>query len=163
MDYKYIEQLLDRYWECQTTLEEEEILRSFFAQKDVPVSLLPYCELFANQKMQAEEHLGSEFDERILALTEGKEQKGSSRKVSAMKITRSYRLRPFYQAAASVAVFLCLGMAIQQASIHEETYTEVVNPSTPQVIVAPTPETAFGTLEIPTDTAVIKQEIDTNL
>ena len=25
MDYKYIEQLLERYWECQTTLEEEAI------------------------------------------------------------------------------------------------------------------------------------------
>lgn len=26
MDYKYIRQLLDRYWKCETTLEEEEIL-----------------------------------------------------------------------------------------------------------------------------------------
>ena len=32
MDYKYIEQLLERYWKCETTLEEEEILRMFFSQ-----------------------------------------------------------------------------------------------------------------------------------
>jgi len=46
MDYKYIEQLLERYWECATTLEEEQILRTFFSQKDVPVVLLPYKDLF---------------------------------------------------------------------------------------------------------------------
>ena len=36
MDYKYINQLLERYWECKTTLEEEQILRSFFSQLCVP-------------------------------------------------------------------------------------------------------------------------------
>ena len=25
MDYKYIEQLLERYWQCETSLEEEGI------------------------------------------------------------------------------------------------------------------------------------------
>ena len=33
MDYKYINQLLNKYWEGATTLEEENILRSFFSQK----------------------------------------------------------------------------------------------------------------------------------
>ena len=36
MDYKYINQLLERYWNCETSLEEEGILRAFFSQKDVP-------------------------------------------------------------------------------------------------------------------------------
>ena len=39
MDYRYIEQLLERYWNCATTPEEEEILRTFFRQSDVPASL----------------------------------------------------------------------------------------------------------------------------
>ena len=34
MDYKYIEQLLERYWEGETTLQEEAILRAFFSQED---------------------------------------------------------------------------------------------------------------------------------
>ena len=33
MDYKYIEQLLERYWNCETSAEEEQILRIFFQQK----------------------------------------------------------------------------------------------------------------------------------
>ena len=47
MDYKYISQLLDCYWQCETSLEEEEILRAFFSQKDVPVELSKYRALFA--------------------------------------------------------------------------------------------------------------------
>ena len=34
MDYKYIEQLLERYWEAETSLQEETILRTFFSRKD---------------------------------------------------------------------------------------------------------------------------------
>ena len=41
MDYKYIEQLLERYWEAETSLEEERILQSFFAQKELPKHLAP--------------------------------------------------------------------------------------------------------------------------
>ncbi len=39
MDYKYIEQLIERYWQCETTLQEEDILRAFFSQPDIPESL----------------------------------------------------------------------------------------------------------------------------
>jgi hypothetical protein len=39
MDYKYIKQLSDRYWKGETTLEEENILKTFFSQKDVPAEL----------------------------------------------------------------------------------------------------------------------------
>ena len=35
MDYKYISQLLERYWNVETTLEEEEILKAFFRQDNV--------------------------------------------------------------------------------------------------------------------------------
>ena len=48
MDYKYITQLLDRYWKCETTLEEEEILKAFFCQKDVPADLCKYKDLFVS-------------------------------------------------------------------------------------------------------------------
>lgn len=46
MDYKYIEQLLERYWECETSIEEEAILRAFFLQKEVPAELARYKSLF---------------------------------------------------------------------------------------------------------------------
>ena len=71
MDYKYIEQLLERYWDCETTIEEESILRTFFSQKDVPARLLKYRSLFEYQKQSAaSEPLGDEFDSKVLAAIE---------------------------------------------------------------------------------------------
>lgn len=156
MDYKYIEQLLDRYWNCETSLEEEHILRAFFAQKDVPVRLLPYRELFVAQQLQAEEHLDADFDQRILALTEGEQEKTEQNKVAAKRITRTYRLTPFFQAAASVAVVLCIGMAVQQASLHNEASTEVIKTSSQQVSPTSTPETAYGVNDMPIDSVLLK-------
>ena len=48
MDYKYINQLLDRYWKAETSLEEEEILRAFFSQDELPAELKPYKALFSS-------------------------------------------------------------------------------------------------------------------
>lgn len=110
MDYKYIEQLLERYWECQTTLAEEDILRTFFAQDDIPVELLQYRQLFlAEHEEKTDVVLGNDFDERILAIIENEEP------VKARTITLSQRLRPLYRAAAIVAILITLGTAFQKA------------------------------------------------
>ena len=50
MDYKYIEQLLERYWNCETSVEEEQILRIFFQQKELPAHLRRYRSLFTYQE-----------------------------------------------------------------------------------------------------------------
>ena len=42
MDYKYIEQLLDRYFEAETTLKEEQILKRV-ARELAPVPPALYC------------------------------------------------------------------------------------------------------------------------
>lgn len=114
MDYKYIEQLLERYWECQTTLEEEAILRSFFAQDSVPVELLPYRQLFLAEHRDEEVKLGDDFDERIMNIISNQEP------VKARTITISQRLKPLYRAAAVVAIVLTLGTAAQKAMMPNE-------------------------------------------
>ena len=87
MDYKYIEQLLERYFQCETTLKEEEILRSFFTQEEEP--------------------LGEAFDETILKLIEEGEP------VKARVVTITQRLKPLFRAAAVVAIVLTIGNAAQ--------------------------------------------------
>ena len=106
MDYKYIEQLLERYFQCETTLKEEEILRSFFSQEDVPVWLMKYQALFAYETAQ-EQSLGDDFDERILEMIE------QSKPVKARVLTMTQRLMPLFKAAAVVAIILTLGNAAQ--------------------------------------------------
>ncbi len=108
MDYKYIEQLLDRYWQGETTLEEEAILRAFFAQKDVPAALQRYQPLFAYESEEKEQDvLGDDFEARILSMTEG------TTMVQARTIRLTDRLMPLFKAAAVVAIILTLGNAAQ--------------------------------------------------
>ena len=124
MDYKYIEQLLESYWQCETSLEEEQILRTFFSQKEVPVSLLRYRDLFAYQQDEKQaDTLDDDFDRRILEMT------GSATPVKARTISLTQRLKPLFKAAAIVAIILTLGNAAQVAFD--------VEPPTPD-----TPETA---------------------
>ena len=118
MDYKYIEQLLDKYWRCETTLQEEAILRTFFSQDDVPDSLAKYRELFVLQHTEGEElSLGDDFDSKILSLTEEEETKT----VKAITIPLATRLKPLFKAAAVVAMIVTLGNAAQLSFNSEST------------------------------------------
>ena len=105
MDYKYIEQLLERYWNAETTLEEENILRAFFCQKDIPAEMESLRPLFT---ANADESLDDDFDTRILAMIDEKPQGEKARRV-----TLTQRLMPLFKAAAVVAIILTLGNAAQ--------------------------------------------------
>ncbi len=110
MDYKYIEQLLERYWQGETSLEEEEILRTFFCQKDLPEGLRQYAPLFVYEREETRtDRLGDDFDNRMLELV------GEQRPVKARTISLTQRMMPLFKAAAVVAIFLTLGNAAQMA------------------------------------------------
>lgn len=115
MDYKYIEQLLERYWKCETSLEEEEILRTFFSQKDVPADLLPFRDLFVYEHSEKKEMvLGDDFDQKIMEMID------EPAHVKARVVTMTHRLAPLFKAAAVVAIFLTLGNAAQVAFDNDE-------------------------------------------
>lgn len=108
MEYKEIEQLLERYWQCETSLEEEAQLRDFFSQKEVPAHLRPYKELFVFQQIQHDVKLGKDFDARVLSEIEISE-------VKAKRITLVKRFMPLFKAVAVIAVILTLGNVVQQS------------------------------------------------
>lgn len=136
MDYKYIEQLLERYWKCETSLEEEQILRTFFRQEEVPAHLLPYKSLFAYEDDAEQVALDDDFDQRILAKIE-------PQKVKARHISLRSRFAPLYKAAAVIAVVLSLSTVAQYSfnrgeqvdynyDAYKDTYTD--------------PQAAYGTV-----------------
>ena len=94
MDCKYIEQLLERYWQCETSLEEEAQLRAFFNGSDVPEHLLRYKDLFVYQQLQ---------------------QEVETPVVKAKRLTLTARFVPLFKAAAVVAVVLSLGNVMQHS------------------------------------------------
>jgi len=122
MDYKYIEQLLERYWACETDEAEERILRDFFAQENVPAHLVRYQALFDYARQQVRPQLSKDFDERVCALAEASADPAHATAVGvkARPLTTALRLRPLFRAAASVAIVLLLGNAAQRSFNREE-------------------------------------------
>lgn len=112
MDYKYIEQLLDRYWQCETTLQEEAILKAFFAQEVVPEHLKQYKNLFAGALDLSQAALSSDFEKKLMARIEAEQP------IKAQRVTMVSRLMPLYKAVASIAIVLTLGNAAQTSFHH---------------------------------------------
>lgn len=109
MDYKYIEQLLERYWNCETSVEEEQILRIFFQQKELPAHLRRYRSLFTYQKEAGEMKLGEDFDKRVLAEIERPV-------VKARHLTLHTRFMPLFKAAAMMILLFTLGGVVKHAA-----------------------------------------------
>jgi len=66
-NYKYIEELLEKYWLGKTDLEEEKTLRDFFMQKQaLPAHLQQYQPLFVYQQEESELRLPDDFEARLL-------------------------------------------------------------------------------------------------
>ena len=108
MDYKYIEQLMERYWNAETTLEEESILRSFFRQENIPAEMKPLRALFADEA--SSQQLGDDFDARMLEMVREEE---APKVVKAREISITRRMMPLFKAAAVIAIILTIGGALQ--------------------------------------------------
>ncbi|SFW11891.1 hypothetical protein SAMN02910409_0359 [Prevotellaceae bacterium HUN156] len=104
MDYKYIEHLLDRYFEAETSLEEEQILRAFFSQENIPAEMEQWRALFTSDN---DILLGDDFDARIMEAIE--EQPA----VKAREVSLTQRLMPLFKAVAVVAIIITIGSALQ--------------------------------------------------
>ena len=124
MDYKYINQLLDRYWKGETSLEEEEILRAFFSQDELPAELRPYQALFSYEMGEAkQETLGDDFDQKMMAMIEDEYTKEPNK---AKVVSLTERLKPLFKAAAVAATILTLGNAAQ-VSFQQDADNQVEN------------------------------------
>ena len=150
MDYKYIEQLLERYWACETSLQEEQILRTFFQQQDVPEHLMAYKAIFDVQQEQAGATLGEEFDERVLQMIEGDTVKALPLQGG---LRRGAFFRPFYQAAGLVALILTIGMAAQQSfkgseDPQQDQFAQVDSMESPAQEFTPLPEQQEAALAV---------------
>lgn len=156
MDYKYIEQLLERYWHCETSLQEEKILRTFFSQENVPVGLVSYKDLFIYEHSEKDTvKLNDDFDKKILSII-------NEKPVKACIITIHQRLMPLFKAAAIVAIILTLGNAIQNAFTENTTQnvsnTARINKTQEGPSVAKADSTKTDSLQhnTPAETPIIK-------
>ena len=114
MDYKYIEQLLDKYFDATTSKAEENILRIFFSQDEIPAHLAPFADIFMLVDAEKEEKTSNGFDELLMQRI-GMTVESDPKHVKARKMTLSQRLQPLGRAAAAVAVVALVGSSMYRA------------------------------------------------
>lgn len=64
MDSNRIQELLKRYWDCETSLEEEQQLREYFKGKEIPEQLKETAALFQYFEHQKKQELADSGFER---------------------------------------------------------------------------------------------------
>lgn len=164
MDSKLIEQLLNRYFSGETTVQEEALLRDFFCEDNVPASLESYKDLFVYQQLSAEDKLGADFDERMLSMVQAPV-------VKARKVTLLIRLMPMFKAAAAVAFLLLLGNVVEHSlssgGVNEIAATDTIGEQITAPSVAVTDEVLVNdqpadSLEVPVNVILKNDNLNNN-
>jgi hypothetical protein len=105
MQNEYIDRLLQRYWNCETTVAEEQELRDFFSREDLPEAWQPYAPLFAYVRDEQAVTLSDGFDDRLKAAMD-KETAGTKKYITIRIFA------PLLRVAASVLLIVGLGASI---------------------------------------------------
>ena len=108
MDYKFVEQLLEKYFAAETSREEERVLRDCMTLSELPEHLARYSDLFLYEDALANEHLDEDFDKRVIAAAGIQQHEKLTVHARRTSVIRS--LRPLWQAAAVVAIVALIGI-----------------------------------------------------
>jgi len=66
MEREQIAQLLEKYWQVETTVEEEKMLAEYFRGPDVPAEWEMYREIFSFYEQERKVKPGEGLEERIM-------------------------------------------------------------------------------------------------
>jgi hypothetical protein len=98
MDLNRVEILLERYWNCVSTVEEENELKALLNSKDLPDNLKESAALFKYFELQKQTTLDAKFDEEIV------EKIKNQQSPKVRKLNHSFQ--NYMKVAAAVLVIL---------------------------------------------------------
>lgn len=126
MNIEQIKSLLARFYEGQTTPEEERLLADFFRREDVPEELQEDKQLFLMLAQISDQEMPTDIAEEITAFVNNLGQTEKKPILSEMKHHKGiiYRLKTppkmWYRVAATVAILFAIGSGV---FFHQQTYT----------------------------------------
>ncbi|NBC07768.1 MAG: hypothetical protein GVY26_11305 [Bacteroidetes bacterium] len=103
MDDQMIRQLLDRYFEGQTSLSEEQQLRRAFQQEDLPEDLHPFRPLFRYFEQERDAQLRPSFEQQLMQQIEDEPDSARTAALRSLPIQR-------WAVGIAAAVVLALGL-----------------------------------------------------
>jgi hypothetical protein len=119
MDSKHIEQLLEKYWNCETSLEEEKQLRDYFQGENIPGQWKEASELFRYFEQQKQRSLADPaFESGVMKKIRNDRPKG--------KVV--FFTRNLYRIAAGLVVVIAATYFVRQelrkSYPSEDTYSD---------------------------------------
>ncbi|WP_436416179.1 hypothetical protein [Petrimonas sp.] len=121
MNNERIYTLLEKYWNCETSVSEEQELQAFFNFGNVPADLLQFVPVFAYKQKQQTISLSDDFDRKLEA---------SIRKADRQKQYITIKIfEPFLRIAASIILIAGIGISVyffakQNNQVFAETYND---------------------------------------
>lgn len=119
-DYQHISGLLDKYWEGETSLQEESQLTDFFEHSEIPVEFQAFQPLFVAKAEANEPNLSKDFDLNILTMIAEENIMQPETKVVQMNPNNQKseirRLRWIAGIAASIALVLAAYIFMPQTN-----------------------------------------------
>lgn len=106
MDSKRLDELLNKYWNCQTSLDEEQELRRYFSKNQVPEEVLPAASLFRYFEEQRNQTAQKDFNLAVLS----KLKKANRIRTGKLRVLVRYSL----QIAAGIAVLVVAVFLVRQ-------------------------------------------------
>lgn len=126
MTIEQVQSLLSRFYEGQTTPEEERLLAAYFRREDVPEELQEDKQLFLMLAQISYHEMPADIAEEITAFVNNLGQTEKKPVLSEVKQRKGiiYRLKTppkmFYRAAATVVILVAIGGGVL---FHQRTYT----------------------------------------
>ncbi|MEZ4988008.1 MAG: hypothetical protein R2795_23765 [Saprospiraceae bacterium] len=112
MDANNIRQLLDRYFQSETTRAEEALLKDYFQQSDIPADLAEYRPLFNFWVQERQQQTSADFNQKM------------ARKPSLLARRSPVRV---WQWAAAAAIFIAVGSWYLVGGLQKEPPTAVAS------------------------------------
>lgn len=109
--YQHITTLLDKYWEGETSLEEEKILTDFFNATEVPLEFQAFQPIFQAKNDMLSQNLSSNFDENLLAILENKTEEKTETKIVYLQSPQTAEVKK-WRLLAGVAASIALILAV---------------------------------------------------
>ena len=136
MNIEQIKSLLARFYEGQTTPEEERLLADFFSREDVPEELQEDKQLFLMLAQISDQEMPTDIAEEITAFVNNLGQTKKKPVLFEEKQNKGiiYRLKTppkmWYRVAATVAILLAIGGGVfvhQQRTLATDPFRDTCN------------------------------------
>lgn len=119
MDSKEVGQLLEKYWNCETSLEEEQVLRNYFSGPGVPEQLKDAAELFRFFEGERKRSLDENFGHEIMRSVKKTERKA--------KVVSMVRWVQVARIAAGIVVVIAAGYFVRNEVLKSKEQAQAID------------------------------------